>query len=63
MRSDKPTVSTVQRFLHLLDDSDKDFDEEIGTLTDRALSACPPLLPTSSRRVAGPRGDWQSWSG
>ena len=63
VRSDKPTVSTVQRFLHLLDDSDKDFDEEIGTPTDLALSARPRLIATSSHRVPGPHGDWQSWSG
>jgi hypothetical protein len=28
--SEKPSVNTVQKFLHLLDDSDKDFDEELG---------------------------------
>jgi len=31
-KEDTP-LSTIQRFLHLLDDSDRDFDEELGTGT------------------------------
>jgi len=29
LQKDNPPVSTIQKFLHLLDDSDKDFDEEL----------------------------------
>ena len=45
-RSDKPPVSTVQRFLHLLDDSDKDFDEELGPRSAQAFSRRRPANGT-----------------